>query len=108
MQTLMVPKGTRDEVPRDDAILAALAAGPLSIAALVAATGMGQRRCERGLRRLQDAGYVFRAAPMYRLTAAGRAVLPEPPATAPEPAARQGRRATKPVRSVDRTLDLTL
>ena len=78
MQTVIVPKVPRDAVPRDDAILAALAAGPLSSAALVAATGLGQRRCERGLRRLQDLGYVV--SPVYgtyRLTDLGQTVLPD-------------------------------
>ena len=78
MQTVIVSTIPRDAVPRDDAILAALAAGPRSSAALVATTGLGQRRCERGLRRLQDAGHVVSPVyAIYRLTDLGQTVLPD-------------------------------
>jgi predicted transcriptional regulator len=95
------------DVPRDEALLQALAGKPRSIGALVAATGMGERRCERGLRRLQDAGFVFRAWPLYRLTTSGRAMLPE--VAAIEPAApRRAAPARTPARAADRPLDVTL
>ena len=94
---------------RDDAILGALVAGPLPVATIAADTGMGERRVQRGLARLIAADYIFVARRgLYRLTARGRAVLPEPPSTTPEPAARRPPRRPKPARPADRPLDVTI
>ena len=85
MQIVQVP---RDEVPRDDAILAALAAGPLSSAALAAATGMGQRRVQRALLRLQDLGHVV--SPVHGIYGA----TSQPGIGASTPPRRSARRPT--------------
>ena len=94
---------------RDDAILVALVAEPLPVATIAVSTGMGERRVQRGLARLIAADYIFVARRgLYRLTARGRAVLPESPTRIPEPAARRPARPPKPARPADRPLDLTL
>ena len=94
---------------RDDAILGALVAGPLPVATIAVGTGMGERRVQRGLARLIAADYIFVARRgLYRLTARGRAVLPESPTRTPEPAASRPPRPPKPARPADRPLDLTL
>ena len=68
-----------DSSLREDLILAALAAGPLSVAELEERTGLIARRIQRGLRSLIADDYVVRPAwGSYRLTGRGRAVCPEP------------------------------
>ena len=110
MKTSPTTNTRPDAALRDDAILATLAAGPLPMADLVEQTAMIERRIERGLRRLVAADYVF--SPLrgtYRLTPRGRAVCPEPGATAggDGPAASRPRR-TAAAASEPRPLDLTL
>lgn len=68
-----------DGLLREDLILAALGAGPLSVAELVDRTGMIARRIQRGLHRLIVANYVVSLAwGVYRLTGRGEAVCPMP------------------------------
>ncbi len=64
-------------LPREDLILAALVAGPLSVAELVERTGLIARRVQRGLHHLIAANYVVSPAwGTYRLTGRGEAACP--------------------------------
>lgn len=76
---------------RNELLLAALAAGATSTAALVRATGVGERSCRYGLSHLVAAGYAWSPERgRWRLTEAGRAIaatLPGLPAAGPPDAA---------------------
>ena len=68
---------------RDELLLAALAAGAVSTADLVQATGLNEPTCRRGLRHLIDEGYVWSPERgRWRLTDSGRTIAAEPPALA--------------------------
>ena len=60
---------------RDELLLAALAAGATSTAALVRATGVGERSCRYGLSHLVATGYAWSPERgRWQLTEAGRAI----------------------------------
>ena len=77
--------GYGSSMTRDELLLAALAAGEVTTAGLVRSTGVSERNCRYGLRRLIVAGYAWSPERgRWRLTEAGRAIasgLPELPAT---------------------------
>jgi hypothetical protein len=75
---------SRQELARDDAILATLRdGGPAGSVQLAAELGFYERRIRRGLRQLIKGGYVFSPLPgQYRITAVGVAAIePVPPPT---------------------------
>jgi hypothetical protein len=90
-------------VTRDESILTALLIGDRSTLDLVAATGLSERVCRYGLRRLIGQDYVWSPARgRYRLTHRGRVIAAEiipdagPPANASGTAPAQS--ATDPLR----------
>jgi hypothetical protein len=87
---------------RDELLLDTLAKGESSTAALALATGLGERTCRYGLRRLAEEGYVWSPARgLYRLTAVGRTIAgelvqPSPPATSEPPGSAPGEQSSRP------------
>ena len=63
---------------RNELLLAALAEGERSTAALCQRTGLGERTCRNGLRHLISEGYAWSPERgRYRLTSRGRAIAAE-------------------------------
>ncbi len=86
---------------RNELVIAALAGGEASTAAIAQATGLSERACRYGLRSLIGEGYAWSPERgRYRLTARGRTIAAEVPPLAtpiapvaapqPEPEDRSG------------------
>lgn len=96
---------TMTGMERDDKILQALAEGPAGSVELATRTGLPLATLKRGLRQLRDGDYIFKPGRVYRLTARGRAVSPEPaPPAGPAKAASPAVAPAPPKHRLDVTL----